>query len=152
MSIMFGRLGHRSIIIWFVEGGEALLWCSSKYLGSQRFDQRYSIYLIMKRVPLSIVLLRESAVDQHHERIVVQSYKAICSIWVDWLHYKWSFPFRLEFPFGLMCHNCNGPSLKNFHFHNHHWLSLIQAWDPSRYSTSISANISLLMASQHFHY
>jgi len=84
---------------------EALLWRSSKHLRFRNFDQRCNVNLIRRRVILRIVLLEESAVDWHHERIAVWNYEAVCSIWVDWLYYKWSFPFGLKLFFCLMCHN-----------------------------------------------
>ena len=84
---------------------EALLWRSSKHLGSRTFDQRWNVNLTISGLPLKVVLLQESAIDRHHERIVVRSYKAVCSIWVDWFYYKVSFPFGLELFFRLICHN-----------------------------------------------
>ena len=68
------------------------------------FDQRCNINLIGEKVLSRIVFLQESAIDWHHECITVWSYETICFIWVDWLHYKWSLPFGLEFSFYLMCH------------------------------------------------
>ena len=65
------------------------------------FDQRCSVNLIMRSIPLRIVLLQESTIVRYHERITVRSYKAVYSIWVDWLYYKWSFSFGLNFFFVL---------------------------------------------------
>ena len=69
---------------------------------------------------LRVVLLQKSAVDRHHERIAVWSYEAICSIWVDWHYYKWSFPFGLKLSFfvlwvmtmGLLTVKTRSPFLK----------------------------------------
>ena len=103
MLIMFGQLGIDQP--WCdSQKEEALLWCSSKHFESESFDQRCSVNLFVRRVLSRIVLLQESAIDRHHERIVVWSYEAVCSIWVDWLYYKWSFPFGLELYFRLMSH------------------------------------------------
>jgi len=82
--------------MWSIEK-EALLWHSSKHLGSESLDQRCNVNLIMRRILLRIVLLQKFAVDRHHERITVWGYEEICFIRVDWLYHKWSFPFFVEF-------------------------------------------------------
>jgi len=92
---------RRSTMMWSVEGRSFSLalfqtsWKSNPNPSDWSgwiFDQRCSINLIIRRVPLRIILLQESTVDRHHERIAVRSYM-VCSIWVDWLYYKWTFSF-----------------------------------------------------------
>ena len=74
-------------------------------LDSGSFDRRCNINLIRGRILSRIIFLQESTINRHHECTVICSYKTVCSIWVNWLYYKWSFPFGLEFPFGLMRHH-----------------------------------------------
>jgi len=97
---------RRSTMMWSIEWESFFLALSrSSWILSPNpsdwsrwiFDQRCSVNLIMRCIPLRIVLLQEFSIDRHPDRIIIQSYKAVYSIWVDWLYYKWSFPFGLNF-------------------------------------------------------
>jgi len=104
--------------MWSFEGRSSSL-ALFKHIGSESFDQKCNVNLIMRRVLLRIVLLQESAIDRHQECIAVWSYEVACSIWVDWLYYKWSFPIGLQLFFvicvitmGLLSANIWSPFLK----------------------------------------
>jgi len=113
MSAMFGRLGIGRL--WCDSLNEkVLLWRSSKHLGSQTLihliDQGESsirgvVLTWSWKYPFKDSISSRICRWSAYERITIRSYEAVCSIWVDWLYYKWSFPFGLEFFFGLMCHN-----------------------------------------------
>ena len=108
------RLARRlSTVMWSIEGRSSSLIAFPNNLDLKPwfiwmirwgFDQKCSVNLIMRRVLLRIILLQEPVVDRHHECITIRSYEAVCSIWVDWLYYKWSFSFGLELSFCLVCH------------------------------------------------
>ena len=104
---VFDRLDTGRQWIWSVrERKKLFLDALPKHLGSVSSDQRCNVnHLIIRRILSRMVLLQEPAIDWHHECMTVWGYKAIYSIWVDWLHYKWSFPFGLKFFFGLMRHD-----------------------------------------------
>jgi len=130
---------RRSTVIRSIEGRSssfALFQTSCIW----KFLSEVMLTLIMRRVLSRIVLLQESVIDRHHECISVWSYEAACSIWVDWLYYKWSFLFGFYFvlcviTMGLLTTKTRLPFLKIYFLtfllkalEIRAWLSSICCW------------------------